>query len=390
MSKQIGIPLLLTLVLMVVSVILGGNLAPLLIIVTASIWYFLPPLLTNTAALDDSQAYDRKQADALAEEVHAMHDEALLHLKEQLGLVSDESAQVNELIQAAIIQLTASFQGLNFHAEQQSELLRNITHQSDDVDITQFVADTEKLLTYFVDQVLNTSKDSMYLMHRLDDMTEMVNDVFSLLDDVKDIAAQTNLLALNAAIEAARAGEAGRGFAVVADEVRKLSKKSDNFSDEISNLVADVKSKLKDATVIVNKVVSTDMNVALSGKNKVTEMSGTIEKIQSTTADVIDKTQAASTEISLLVNQAVTSLQFEDMSTQLLAHIARRVSAITDLSELVDTLHDARISADLSKKHQDSLTSLKASLILLHPKIESVQHQAVSQKDLDEGGIELF
>jgi len=389
MSKKIVLPLLITLAFAGISLWMSNYIALIFSVITAATWHFLPTLLSESTKVDLAAEPAEPEVD-FTDLVHEMHDEAHTHLKEQLSLIGNESDQVNDLVQNAIIQLTDSFQGLNGQTTQQAALLHDLLHQNDDGHMGRFVTETETLLAYFVDQTLNTSKDSMYLMHRLDDMTEKVNSVFALLDDVKDIASQTNLLALNAAIEAARAGEAGRGFAVVADEVRKLSKKSDDFSDEISRLTSDVKNTLSDASGIVNKVVSADMNVALSGKQQVSEMSNSMEQLEQHSNQIISQTQQASQEINVLVNQAVTSLQFEDMCTQLLAHISRRVDAVSELSGLVENLHVARMNPNLIDDYRGLLTGLEATLASLKPKIDSVQHQAVSQQDLDEGDIELF
>jgi len=381
------IPIAITLLIAGLAVWQANYFALILVLLTACIWRFLPKTMADEV---EKEAEVAELNTDFSGAVHNIHDEANVHLKEQLSLINTESQQVNELVQNAIAQLTDSFQGLNAQTAEQAALLHDLLHQDDDGDMGKFVAETETLLAYFVEQVLDTSKDSMYLMHRLDDMTEKVDSIFSLLDDVKDIASQTNLLALNAAIEAARAGEAGRGFAVVADEVRKLSKKSDDFSDEISRLTTDVKCRLADATEVVNKVVSADMNVTLNGKQQVSDMSASIEQLHQKSNHVITQTQQASQQINNLVNQAVTSLQFEDMCTQLLAHISRRLDAVSELSGLVDKLHVARISPNLIDDYRGLLTRLEESLAALEPKIASVQHQAVSQQDLDEGDIELF
>ena len=392
MKKEWLIPLLLTLVLLGFALIQSNYLAAGFVVIAAFIWQFLPLLLADSDSTQtEDEEIQQEPISDLTDTVHAMHDEAQEHLNEQLAMIRSENQQISDLVQNAIMQLTDSFQGLNTQSEQQATMLHSLLHQNDDGDgIEAFVGETDKLLSYFVEQVLSTSKDSMYLVHRLDDMTVRVDNVFDLLSDVRDIASQTNLLALNAAIEAARACEAGRGFAVVADEVRKLSQKSDTFSDEISVLTTEVKQSLKEATEVVNKIVSADMNVALSGKKKVAEMSESMAKMQQHSMTVIEQTEQGSHKINVMVNQAVTSLQFEDMCTQLSAHILRRLDAVSDLGDLIDKLKMVRMNPDLLGDHRATLSALEETLAALKPKIASVEHQAVSQQDLDTGEVDLF
>lgn len=88
-------------------------------------------------------------------------------------------------------------------------------------------------------------------------MEEQVSSISGILETINSLAEQTNLLALNAAIEAARAGEAGRGFAVVADEVRNLAKGSKESSDRISNLLTDLQDASNNVVVSIESNVST-------------------------------------------------------------------------------------------------------------------------------------
>jgi len=389
MKKHIGLPMIASLFIAGISWWFIGEMTAALVIITAALWRFLPP------AVPEKENKPTVKTDAVepdfSNKVHDMHDEAFGQLRDQLGYIRSESDQVNTLVQNAISQLTTSFQGLNVQSDQQATMLLGLVNQEEgEQSISKFIHETEELLNYFVESVVTTSKDSMYLMHRLDDMSEKVNGVFSLLGDVREIASQTNLLALNAAIEAARAGEAGRGFAVVADEVRKLSRKSDDFSEEINQTTQEIKDALDAAGEVVNRVVSADMSVAINSKQKVSDMSGVITAINNKTSQVIGESGIIGEQIAVMVNQAVTSLQFEDMCTQLSAHIVRRLDAVSELTELVDQAHVARMNKDKLDEYRQSLTNVEASLEELKPKIESVEHQAVTQKNLDSGVVELF
>jgi methyl-accepting chemotaxis protein len=393
MNNKNTLPLAISLVALVLSVWQSDLIATALIFLTAMAWLILPPFMSKSEK-DSSESNETEvieTQDEMPADAVAIHDEAILNIKEQLRLLTVESQQINGLVQDAIHQLTSSFHGLSQQCNYQHGLLRELLNQGDEsTNMSALINETDSLLVYFVDMVLSNSKDSMYMLHRLDDMSEKVDGVFALLDDVKDIASQTNLLALNAAIEAARAGEAGRGFAVVADEVRKLSKKSDDFSEEINLLTREVKDTLGSAKDVVNRIVSADMNVALGGKQKVAEMSEKVMRLNQRSQQIVSETEASSDQLTMMVNQAVTSLQFEDMCTQLTQHVLKRIEALQALNVVVDDINNAKTNPDKLNNYKETVLEIEQTLESLKPKIKSVEHQAVSQEDMDTGDIELF
>ncbi|KMT54227.1 methyl-accepting chemotaxis protein [Pseudomonas fildesensis] len=159
---------------------------------------------------------------------------------EELNAVTDESArgltqQNNEIEQAAtaVNEMTSAVEEVARNAVSTSEASRNATTSA---------GDGRDLVQETVSAIERMSGDVQATATLIGDLANESRDIGKVLDVIRGLADQTNLLALNAAIEAARAGEAGRGFAVVADEVRALAHRTQQSTSEIERMISSIQA----------------------------------------------------------------------------------------------------------------------------------------------------
>ncbi|MCB1774111.1 MAG: methyl-accepting chemotaxis protein [Gammaproteobacteria bacterium] len=319
------------------------------------------------------------------------------HLETIVGKMRFDLQQIQGLVSDATGTLQDAFHGLNDRTGRQSQLVGDMItmmrdQKGEDMAMSGFAEETDEVLRYFVDYVVNTSANSMAMVERIDDMVEHMSHADQLLNDVKVIADQTNLLALNAAIEAARAGDAGRGFAVVADEVRKLSKRSDRFNDEIRKVIGQSIHSIDGARQAISQLASQDMNFAIQAKTRVNTMLEHLTQLNQSVEGALGSVSGISSEVNELVGNAVRSLQFEDIVTQLASYSERHLDRIQELVNRIQVgLGELRSSEE--RQPRDFLIAvqhLQADLDRFVEQEFSLDRKPVDQASMGEGDVELF
>jgi methyl-accepting chemotaxis protein len=197
-------------------------------------------------------------------------------------------------------------------------------------------------------KVVNNSAETVSLLGRSSDQ---IGEITGVIDDIAD---QTNLLALNAAIEAARAGEQGRGFAVVADEVRKLAERTTTATKEIATMIQRIQEETRGAVQVMhegNKRVSGGIELADRAGASLQEIVATSQEVTDTVTQIAaasEQQSSASEEISKNI-AAISHVSHETAAgTQQLARAA------DDLNRLTETLQSALSRFKLSANTQSA------------------------------------
>lgn len=233
-----------------------------------------------TSHINDTLVNVKSSAETVKEHSESIKDSGV-QLSDAIKAQSERTANVEQSIQEILI----SFDVISGNMQEVNGEITTIRAKAQEGN--QVLSNTVNGIKNLSDTVLNTSET-------IDSLGESSKQIIEIVKVISDIADQTNLLALNAAIEAARAGEHGRGFAVVADEVRKLAERTVDATAEINEMTAGIS---KD----VNKSV-TDMQagaeLAKEGESLATELQNSLESIIEGVVEASEKIESVSVAVT--------------------------------------------------------------------------------------------
>ncbi|MBF2720183.1 methyl-accepting chemotaxis protein [Psychrobacter sp. NG254] len=272
-------------------------------------------LVINSTANQVSQSSDQTQMNAV-----------------ELAEASEHQAQEIAGVSAAINEMTISIDQVSNNASESATVAqRSVAISHNGAEVVQRSIEGMNVIR---DQIQETSKR----IKRLGESSQEIGDIVGLINDIAD---QTNVLALNAAIQASMAGEAGRGFAVVADEVQRLAERSANATKQIETLVKTIQADTNEAVMSMESTTSEVVRGARLAKDA-GEALEEVQSVSNTLADLIQNiSNAAMQQAESAGHISHTMNIIQDITSQTSSGTMATARSIGELSEMAAALQES-------------------------------------------------
>jgi len=256
------------------------------------------------------------------------------HLANASGLLKEQVVETEKGSQMQLLRTTETSTAMEQMNGTVMEVARNASEAAEKADSTKRMAENgARLVSQVVDAIKVLEDHSRQLRESNDQLSSQAESIGSIMQVIEDIADQTNLLALNAAIEAARAGEAGRGFAVVADEVRKLAEKTMSATKEVGQAIHSIQQD--------SRRNSEATNLAVQSVQESTRLVDHSRQALQGIVDMVEQTAAQIQSIATAAEQQSASSQQINAATDEIKHISsENAQAMLRSNEAVSEVSD--------------------------------------------------
>ncbi len=288
-----------------------------------------------TGAIADSINY---AIEALRELVTTINESAILvdgaakqteGSARQLAAASEAQSKQIESASRAINRMASSIEEVSGNAERSSDVARH------SVDVAHKGGDAVRRTIEGMNAIRETIQETSKRIKRLGESSQEIGNIVELINDIAD---QTNILALNAAIQASMAGEAGRGFAVVADEVQRLAERSANATKQIEFLVRTIQADTNEAIVSMERSTTDVVGGALLAENAGAALEE-IEQVSNQIAALVQNISSSAREQGKAANAVTRSMDvLQEINSETAANTSATTSAISKLAELATQL----------------------------------------------------
>ena len=260
----------------------------------------------------------------------------------------------------------------------------NLEGEDGTQSVEQFTATILGTLDLFVQAMLEIGQSSFQLVEEMDEIRSTSESMVSSLGELAEVAQRTQMLALNASIEAAHARQYGAGFSVVAGEVQKLADRSGRISDQLALQVRATEAALNRTNTQVEIIASKDLNEIIRSKQLAQRMVSAISQSELRAQQLVVQMEAIGRDVKDQVARSIQALQFEDMVRQILLRVALGSERLSNLALRTRSLAEAvaggaqPLEALLVQATRDFLAFAQE------------EHDSVQAASMQSGDVELF